>query len=104
MTRYSFKPVTRADFPMLRRWLATPEVRKWWGDPDHELGLIEEDLREDRMANLIVAVDGQSFAYVQHYEVHSWPQEHLAHLPAGSRAIDTFVGEPCHPSKKLGMI
>jgi aminoglycoside 6'-N-acetyltransferase len=26
--------------------------------------------------------------------VQSWPQPHLAGLPAGTRAIDAFVGEP----------
>ena len=91
---YQFTPVTEMDFPMLRRWLATPEVRKWWGDPDAELGLIREDLDENRMINLIVGLDGHPFAYVQHYEVHSWPQAHLSHLPSGCRAIDTFVGDP----------
>ena len=42
----------------------------------------------------LVLFKGQPFAYVQSYEVHAWPQPHLAHLPIGSRALDTFIGEP----------
>lgn len=90
---YSFHPVTAADLPLLRRWLEAPAVREWWGDPDHEIGLIREDLAEDRMVNLIVQLAGKPFAYVQHYDVNDWPQAHLTHLPAGSRAIDTFIGD-----------
>ncbi|MGU3291973.1 GNAT family N-acetyltransferase [Williamsia sp. M5A3_1d] len=27
---FTFRPVTRADFPLLGRWLATPDVARWW--------------------------------------------------------------------------
>ncbi len=42
----------------------------------------------------IVCFAETPFAYAQDYEVHSWPQLHLAGLPTGARAIDTFIGEP----------
>jgi aminoglycoside 6'-N-acetyltransferase len=42
----------------------------------------------------IISFDGRPFAYAQDYEVHAWPQPHLAHLPHGSRAIDSFIGWP----------
>ena len=46
------------------------------------------------MTMRIVSIDGRPFAYAQDYEVHAWPQPHLAHLPHGSRAIDSFIGWP----------
>ena len=79
---------------MLRRWLQTPEVVRWWGDPAEQYALLDEDLHNPLMAMCIVEHGGRPFAYVQHYAVHSWPQAHLAALPAGARAIDAFVGEP----------
>jgi len=42
----------------------------------------------------LVLFNGRAFAYAQSYEVHSWPQPHLDHLPVRSRAIDTFIGDP----------
>jgi aminoglycoside 6'-N-acetyltransferase len=42
----------------------------------------------------LVLFNGKPFAYAQSYEVHSWPQPHLDHLPMGSCAIDTFIGDP----------
>ena len=52
------------------------------------------DIDEPRMHMELVLFNGKPFAYVQSYEVHAWPQPHLNHLPIGSRAIDTFIGEP----------
>ena len=46
------------------------------------------------MTMRIVSVSGRPFAYAQDYDVHSWPQPHLLHLPRGSRAIDSFIGWP----------
>jgi len=79
---------------MLRRWLATPEVVRWWGDPVREAALLEEDLGEAAMVMRIVSFDGRCFAYAQDYDVGKWPQRHLQDLPPGSRAVDTFIGKP----------
>jgi aminoglycoside 6'-N-acetyltransferase len=94
LSRYAFRPAARADLPMLARWLGTPDATRWWGDPAEQYELLAGDLDEPRMAMRIVSFDGRPFAYAQHYEVHTWPQPHLAALPAGSRAIDTVIGEP----------
>lgn len=91
---YSFRPATADDLPMLRVWLRTPEVVRWWGDPDKEAAILAADLDEPAMTKRIVSFEGRPFAYVQHYEVGAWPQPHFAGLPAGSRAVDAFIGEP----------
>jgi aminoglycoside 6'-N-acetyltransferase len=93
-SRYAFRPATAQDLPMLRRWLHTPEVVRWWGEPTHQYSLLEADLNEPLMTMRIVTFDGRPFAYAQDYDVTSWPQVHFAGLPAGSRAIDAFIGEP----------
>ena len=91
---YSFRPAAHADLPLLERWLRTPEVVRWWGDPGEQLELLRGDLAEPRMAMRIVSFGQRPFAYAQHYDVHAWPQLHFAKLPPGSRAIDAFIGEP----------
>jgi aminoglycoside 6'-N-acetyltransferase len=90
---YAFRPATRADLPLLRAWLDTPEVARWWGDPQEQAALLEEDMDEPRMIMRIVSYEGRPFAYAQDYDVHVWPQAHLSHLPSGSRAIDAFIGD-----------
>ena len=94
MTAYAFRPMTVADMPMARRWLETPEVVRWWGDPDEQIALLEEDLDDPRMAMWIVSHEGRPFAYIQDYDPRAWNLHHLADLPPGSRGIDQFIGEP----------
>lgn len=77
---------------MLRAWVATPEAQRWWGEPSEQLALIVEDLGNDAMRQWIVSFEGQPFAYAQAYEVHAWPQPHLAGLPPGTMAVDAFIG------------
>jgi aminoglycoside 6'-N-acetyltransferase len=91
---YTFRSASPEDLPRLRAWLRTPEVVRWWGDPVEQLELLEGDLSDPRMVMWIVSFEDRPFAYVQDYAVHSWPQPHFEHLPAGSRAIDAFLGEP----------
>lgn len=91
--RYVFRHASSADLPMLGRWLRKPEVRQWWGDPDHELGLLTEDLSNPNMTMLVISYEDRPFGYLQHYNVRAWPMAYFAHLPEGARAIDMFIGE-----------
>jgi aminoglycoside 6'-N-acetyltransferase len=91
---YAFRPMTAADMPMARRWLTTPEVVRWWGDPDEQAALLEEDLDDPRMVMWIVSHEGRPFAYIQDYDPRAFGLHHLGDLPPGSRGIDQFIGEP----------
>lgn len=91
---YTFRPASMDDLPMLERWLQSPEVVRWWGEPAAQLALLREDLHEPLMTMRIVLFMRQPFAFAQDYEVHSWPQNHLSGFPRGTRAIDAFIGQP----------
>ena len=93
-TPYHFRPFTRADLRITAGWLRTPEVIRWWGNPEREETLITQDLGEPLMQQWIVEHERRPFAYAQAYPVRAWPQPRLAHLPDGARVIDTFIGEP----------
>ncbi len=88
----------QADLPLLAKWLREDHVRRWWGDPDRELALIEGALSDNRKDMRIVYFDHEPMAFIQDYDVHAWPQVHFAYLPQTSRGIDTFIG----PVKILG--
>src|SRR5271154_1286269 len=87
---YAFRQFVKEDLSMLAIWLRTPEVVRWWGKPEEQAQLLEEDLNEHGMTMRIVSFDGRAFAYAQHYGVHTWPHPHFECLPKGSRAIDAF--------------
>jgi aminoglycoside 6'-N-acetyltransferase len=91
---YAFRPMTAADLDRVSRWLKTPEVARWWGDPDEQLAILEGDLDDDRMSMFIVSYRDRPFAYIQNYDPGGWGLHPFGDLPPGARGIDQFIGEP----------
>ena len=81
------------DLPLVRRWLETPHVSEWWGDPPEQLTLVTEDLDEPAMDQYIVMTNDRPFAYLQCYHQTAWPENGLGLHPTGTRGIDQFIGE-----------
>jgi aminoglycoside 6'-N-acetyltransferase len=84
---YVFHPMSSADLPMIRRWLETPEVARWWGRPDQQYALVSGDLDHPDMDQFIVAVGDQPFGYIQCYALSTWNQVSARSLPG--RAAST---------------
>ena len=59
---YSFHAARPDDMPLLWAWLRTPEVARWWGDPDQEAAMLEDDLTEPGMVMRIVSRNAEPFA------------------------------------------
>jgi aminoglycoside 6'-N-acetyltransferase len=94
MRHYQFLPMSAADLPLVRGWLAAPHVAQWWGDADEQFGLVSEDLDQPAMDQFVVTTDGRPFAYLQCYDQTAWPDNGLGIHPSGTRGIDQFIGEP----------
>ncbi|MDP1866157.1 MAG: GNAT family N-acetyltransferase [Bradyrhizobium sp.] len=90
---YIFRPMIAADLPLIRRWLALPHVREWWGDPAEQYSLVSGDLDEPAMDQFIVSVPGRPFGYIQCYDLTAW-NTGIGQQPPGTRGIDQFIGEP----------
>jgi aminoglycoside 6'-N-acetyltransferase len=90
---YLFRPMTMADLPMIKHWLALPHVREWWGDPAEQYALVSADLDEPAMDQFIVGVGGSEFGYIQCYDLTAW-NSGFGEQPEGTRGIDLFIGEP----------
>ena len=105
------RPLRRADFPLLSRWLAEPLVARWW-DHDSSAEAVERDFGPcvdgtDPTAVHLGVHDGEPFGLVQVYAFADEP-ESLAELsavcrvPAGALSIDYLVGEPSARGRGLG--
>ncbi len=90
---YAFHAMSAADLPMVRRWLAKPHVREWWGDPNEQFTLVRDDLAHPSMQQYIVSLDARPFAYLQCYDPSAWPDNGFGDQPPGTRGIDQFIGE-----------
>lgn len=109
--RIAFRPLTRADFPLLARWLAEPLVARWWA---HETSAeaVERDFGpavDGREATeMFVALLGERpFGLIQRYPVAAYPEylEELARIvdvPRGAISIDYLIGEPDLRGRGLG--
>jgi aminoglycoside 6'-N-acetyltransferase len=91
--QYAFHPMMAGHLPMVRRWLETPEVARWWGDPAEQYTLVSGDLGHPDMDQFIVALDDHAFGYIQCYALDAWDHG-FGPQPAGTRGIDQFIGEP----------
>jgi aminoglycoside 6'-N-acetyltransferase len=90
---YVFRPMTAGDLSLIRQWLETPEVVRWWGRPDQQYALVSGDLHHPDMDQFIVALGGHRFGYLQCYALSTWNQGFGSHPPK-TRGIDQFIGEP----------
>jgi aminoglycoside 6'-N-acetyltransferase len=90
---YRFRDMSVADLAMIRHWLETPEVMRWWGEPDEQYALVSGDIDHPDMDQFIVEVDDRPFAYIQCYALSAWNQG-FGSQPAGTRGIDQFIGVP----------
>jgi aminoglycoside 6'-N-acetyltransferase len=90
---YVFRPLAAGDLAIIQRWLETPEVVRWWGDPDEQYALVSDDLDHPDMDQFIVALDERPFGYIQCYPLSTWNQS-FGIQPAATRGIDQFIGEP----------
>jgi aminoglycoside 6'-N-acetyltransferase len=96
---YGFRPIEKADAPMLRTWLEAPHVREWWGEPDRELELIDEVFSLDWIDAFIVAHEEHPFAYIQCYDLDSVEPQPFPDQPRGARGVDQFIG----PAEMVGV-
>src|SRR5260370_2588669 len=90
---YAFRPMTAADLSLVRNWLETPEVVRWWGQPDEQYVLVSGDLDHPDMDQFIVALDDHRFGYIQCYAL-SPSNQNFASQPPKTRATDQFIHDP----------
>jgi len=97
------RPLSRADLPLLARWLAEPLVRRWW---HHDSGIrtLERDFGPaidgpDPTEIHLTGVDGVWFGLIQRYLIDDNPEyaDELAtvcEVPPGALSVDYLIGEP----------
>jgi aminoglycoside 6'-N-acetyltransferase len=107
----AFRPLERADLPLLGRWLAEPLVARWWAhDPsaaavEHDFGPALDGTDPTEL-HLACAGD-RPFGLLQRYTFAANP-EYLVELapvypvPEGALSIDYLIGEPAMRGRGAG--
>ena len=106
-----FRPLARADFPLLGVWLARPHVARWWADDASPAGVEAKHggvVDGTEPAEVLVAsLDGRPVGLAQRYRVEAYPEslaelEAVLSVPAHAASIDYLVGEPDVLGRGLG--
>ena len=106
----AFRPVMTADLVMLRRWIASPHWQEWWGEPDIELGYIQDMLEgRDTTKPFIFQVNSIDAGYIQVWAIKDqlfepWLTKApwMAMVSEDSVSVDLAIGPSNHISKGIG--
>jgi len=94
----SFRPLRRADLPLLSRWIAAPHVAPWWREdpsPDAVARAYGPALDgADPTEMFIAVVDGRDVGYVQRYLLDDYPEWATGLGITDAAGIDYLIGEP----------
>jgi aminoglycoside 6'-N-acetyltransferase len=107
----TWRPVTVADFPLLRAWLAQPYVARWWNhETTHEA--VERDFGptargEEPAEDLLALLDGRPFGLAQRSRIADYPEELAAFgaivpVSEGAMTIDYLIGDPDLVGRGMG--
>lgn len=108
---YTFRRLTRAEFPLLSGWLANPHVARWW---NHETSpeALERDFGTsadggESSEDLLALQDDHPIGLIQRSKLADYPEyltefEALTDVPAGAATIDYLIGEAAQTGRGVG--
>lgn len=99
----TFRRLTRADFPLLERWLAQPLVRRWWNHEvtpeavERDFGMSADGLEPNQ--DWLAVRDGIPFGLIQFSHYTDYPDYRgeltpILDVPSGAVSIDYLIGDP----------
>ncbi len=108
--RIEFRPLRRADFPLLGRWLAEPHVEPWWreaSDPESlEARYGPAVDGRDPAEHFLLLVEDERVGFVQRYLIDDEPAWKAALEPASvphpAVGIDYLLGEERFLGRGIG--
>jgi aminoglycoside 6'-N-acetyltransferase len=100
-----FRPLTRADFPLLSEWLHTPHVSRWWEpmsvqrlEAEHGPGIDGTE----RTRAFVARLDGHDIGFARSYVLDDHPQRQAIVGVAGAIGIDYLIGDPALVGRGIG--
>jgi aminoglycoside 6'-N-acetyltransferase len=122
MDQIAFRPLARTDLPVLRDWLNTPHVFRWWGvdsgpgslgGAGADAATAEQveakygpgiDAIEHRTHRFVIEIDGRAVGLVQWYRLDDFAEYAVAigETAPGGAGIDLFLADASITGRGLG--
>jgi aminoglycoside 6'-N-acetyltransferase len=106
----SFRPLARADFPLMLRWHNTPHVRAWWQLDPHTAEEVEATYsprveQPSLTRGYLMLYDNQPVGFIQEYLIHDYPDYADAiQVDDDAAGVDLFIGEEAYAHRGLGPV
>jgi aminoglycoside 6'-N-acetyltransferase len=105
----SFRPVTRDEFPLLHRWLVTPEVQAWWRGGTGTLADVEREYGPqvagaDPTRSFVIWARGAPVGMIQCYRHADYPDWEAAVGVGSAAGIDYLIGEARNRGRGIGSV
>lgn len=98
----SLRPATPEDRFLIRRWLAEPEVQRWWGTVASAEAAVTLAMQSATALPRVIELGGRPIGYAHAAEIELWAEERPHDLPAGTWDTDLFVVPAAERGKGLG--
>lgn len=98
----SLRPFTAADWPLLQRWLARPDIEAWWGPAASSEAGVRMALESRAALCRLVIADGEPVGYAHAVDATLWGEALPEGLPAGTWDIDIFIASGAFRGRGAG--
>lgn len=96
------RPARDDDWSMIRRWLAQPEIVRWWGPKATSEAEVMLAMASTQAICRIIEAGGAPVGYAHAHDASLTGEPLPKELPAGAWTIDLFVAAPQHRGKGVG--
>ena len=87
----ALRPATRADFDLIRRWLARPDIQDWWGPVSATEAEVNMALSSGHAICRVIEVDGVAVGYAHAVDATLWGENLPDELEPGTWDLDLFI-------------
>jgi RimJ/RimL family protein N-acetyltransferase len=96
------RPARDDDWDMIRRWLAQPEIIRWWGPKATTEAEVMLAMGSAQAICRIIEAGGDPVGYAHAHDASLSGEPLPKELPAGAWTIDLIVASPQHRGRGVG--
>lgn len=98
----ALRPAGRADWDLIRGWLARPDVEAWWGPRAATEAEVNIALNSEHALCRIIEAGDRSVGYAHAVDATMWGEELPQDLDPGTWDLDLFIASEEHRGKGVG--
>ena len=102
MSDVRLRPATRADWGLIRGWLARPDIEAWWGPVSATEAEVNLALGSSHAICRIIEAHGEAAGYAQAVDATLWGEDLPEDLEPGTWDLDLFIASEERRGKGLG--